>query len=1010
MRFIEILLLALVIITSLHILIAQAQGLPGWVDQYAQFMGCPGNGSISVIGGEGSVSVNVGVALITIDLRGVRVSNWLIYSNNGQLAAYSPPRGALSHSYPLYDWIPAEDWPGTLATSEWGYRLVFNNGSMAVLEFTLNVTNDEQLGGVNLTVVKYLVFCWGRYYFLWVSRIINRGPIALNPTPNWAPIGYTLADTGVVGSTVDHDYQAYANGGQVYLWGPGEWQNWVRYSAPDLQWVAIINPIHPGGLVLAIKPLNTTYSVWLESDFNGLEVRVEYPQFLLEPGGSVSFVALVYGGPFNESQLTEVNLTSLYEACEGLIQQSQFSMWVGTDRVVYLPGMRGLMLINVTSSLNQPVEATLNLTLTYLGGELISDLGQLYSASGELAWSRAINVTVTPGTSKFNVSFTAPVQPGAYLVKATLMVNGAEAWAISLIAVSKPADRVYVAFFFHDHQGTGYTPSGVYTGTPYAFYHVWASELEPYFNYGVYYVQAYLLSQYPLVHWTVELSPPLLWQWWYGLRYGVYEQTPSGLAYIPPLSPTNPYMQLVNETIWMFRDMASRGQVELATSFFDHPIAGFLVTYFGPQWLGLLSDDARLGVEVTSLVLGVNSTVFWVPEMWWSDELVPLLAGAGVKVVVLDQQYEYNGAEGELHGIYVPYTITVNGSRVTVLFRDTFMSNLLSFTVNNEDNPAQAELNARLMVVDLVLRGIEHPGGVDVVATDGENWIIMSKSPPLAALFFSYLLNYLNQTQAIGVLETVTVSQAVKLAGVAYNLTYIPPQTWAGTAAIWDSTPTQQLMWSMANDALECWLQNRTRLGANASIVEWMIMHMIDSDHYYMSFLDEDYVTKYWGPATLRACRTGDVPTWVYLAWYRLTTAINPPPTYTLTVTATAGNLAVPITVSANALVNLINETVEGSLRLRLYNGSTAIIKVPGVVGEYRFSRWVVSGGGVAMVGNGTIKVVVNGNVSIRALYTRPSPPTQLPIANSMVLLSLLAAMVLAIAIIAVLMRLRALT
>jgi len=1007
MRFIEILLLALVIITSSHVLVAQAQGLPGWVDQYAQFMGCPGNGSISVIRGEGSVSVNVGVALITIDLRGVRVSNWLIYSNNGQLAAYSPPRGALSHSYPLYDWIPAEDWPGTLATSEWGYRLVFNNGSMAVLEFTLNVTNDEQLGGVNLTAVKYLVFCWGRYYFLWASRIINRGPIALNPTPNWAPIGYTLADTGVVGSTVGHDYQAYANGGQVYLWGPGEWQNWVRYSAPDLQWVAIINPIHPGGLVLAIKPLNTTYSVWLESNFNGLEVRVEYPQFLLEPGGSVSFVALVYGGPFNESQLTGVNLTSLYEACEGLVQQSRFSMWVGTDRVVYLPGMRGLVLVNVTSSLNQPVEATLNLTLTYLGGELISDLGQLYSASGELAWSRVINVTVTPGTSKFNVSFTAPVQPGAYLVKATLMVNGAEAWAISLIAVSKPADRVYVAFFFHDHQGTGYTPSGVYTGTPYAFYHVWASELEPYFNYGVYYVQAYLLSQYPLVHWTVELSPPLLWQWWYGLRYGVYEQTPSGLAYTPPLSPTNPYMQLVNETIWMFRDMASRGQVELATSFFDHPIAGFLVTYFGPQWLGLLSDDARLGVEVTRLVLGVNSTAFWVPEMWWSDELVPLLAGAGVKVVVLDQQYEYNGAEGELHGIYVPYTITVNGSRVTVLFRDTFMSNLLSFTVNNEDNPAQAELNARLMVVDLVLRGIEHPGGVDMVATDGENWIIMSKSPPLAALFFSYLLNYLNQTQAIGVLETVTVSQAVKLAGVAYNLTYIPPQTWAGTAAIWDSTPTQQLMWSMANDALECWLQNRTRLGANASIVEWMIMHMIDSDHYYMSFLDEDYVTKYWGPATLRACRTGDVPTWVYLAWYRLTTAINPPPTYTLTVTATAGNLTVPITVSANALVNLINETVAGSLRLRLYNGSTAIIKVPGVVGEYRFSRWVVSGSGAAMVGNGTIKVIVNGNVSIRALYTKPSPPTPLPITNSMVLLSLLAAMVLAIAIIAVLMRLR---
>jgi len=60
--------------------------------------------------------------------------------------------------------------------------------------------------------------------------------------------------------------------------------------------------------------------------------------------------------------------------------------------------------------------------------------------------------------------------------------------------------------------------------------------------------------------------------------------------------------------------------------------------------------------------------------------------------------------------------------------------------------------------------------------------------------------------------------------------------------------------------------------------------------------------------------------------------------------------------VSANALVNLINETVEGSLRLRLYNGSTAIIKVPGVVGEYRFSRWVVSGGGVPWLATGRLK------------------------------------------------------
>ncbi|MGC9227499.1 hypothetical protein [Caldivirga sp.] len=998
MEIVKLILLALVLIITLPNLIIHAQELPSWVNQYLQSMQCTGGGSISITQDTDSLSINVGVASLTIDLRGVRVSNWLIYSNNGQLAAYSPPRGTLNHSYPLYDWIPAENWPGTLATSLWGYNVVFNNGSVAVVKFTLNVTRDQQLGGVNLTVIKYLVFCWGKYYLLWVSEIINNGSTTLNPAPTWAPIGYTLADTGVVGTTVDNDYQAYANGSQVYLWGPGNWQNWVRYMAQDVQWVALINPVHPGGLVLAIKPFNTTYSVWLESDFNGLEARIEYPQFLLRPGGSVTFVALVYGGPFNGSQLTEVNLTSLYDTCEDLIQQSQFSLSVFTDRVVYLPGMAGSIYVNASSNLRQPTEAMLNVTILYLGDGLISSIGQLYS-SGEVVWSRSLGVLLNPGVNTFRVNFTAPTRLGAYVIDASLNVNGVSTQSLSLIAVSTPADRVYVAFVFHDHQGTGYMPNGIYAGTPYAFYHVWASELEPYFNYGVYYVQAYLLSQYPLVHWTIELSPPLLWQWWYGLNYGIYEQTSNGLLYIPPLGPMNPYMQLVNETIWMFKLMANRGQVELATSFFDHPIAGFLVTYFGPQWLGLLSDDARLGVEVTRLVMGVNSTVFWVPEMWWSDELVPMLAKAGIKVIVLDQQYEYSSAVGELHGIYVPYYIMVNGSRLIVLFRDTVISNLLSFTVNNENNPGQAELNARLMVVDLVLKGIKNPNGIVTVATDGENWIIMSKSPPLAALFFNYLLNYLNQTQSIGVLETVTVSQAIEHARAVYNLTYIPPQTWAGTAAIWDSTPTQQLMWSIANETLNCWLQNKSRLGTNSTIVEWMIMHIIDSDHYYSSFLDEDYVVKYWGPATLKACATGDVPTWVYQAWYRLEMAIRPQPLYTLSVIASAGNETVPISIYANEFIDVINKTTMDAARLKLYNGSLALIKVPEAVGDYRFSGWIINGGSVLFVGNDTVKVMVNGNVTITAAYSKPQPPIM-----SIVVLSLLIAVVVIVIVITALM------
>lgn len=862
---------------------ANAQSLPSWLTPYVESMGCPSSGSITVTQPTwGYVNVNVGVAQLTIDLRGVRISNWYIPANGGQLAAYSPPRGSLAHSYPLYDWLPAEDWPGTLATSTWNYTVAFNNGSLAVLEFTLTEYNDQQLGGASFTMVKYLVFCWGKYYFLWISNITNIGSVVLNPVPYWAPIGYTLADTGVVGSTASHDFQAFMNGNDIYVYGPGNWQNWVRMQAPELRWVAIINPYHPGGLVLAIEPYNASYSVWLESDFGGLEVRIEYPAFQLQPGQHLVFVAMVYGGPFNEGQMDAVNLSSLYRESEALAQQASYAVAVSTNQVVYEPGQAMRITVSIRSGVG--ANGTLMVRIAYLGTQLITSPSQLMNL-GNVVYTYSEPVAVEPGNSSFTVNATAPSQVGAYVVQAAFepAPGSAASGAATLIAVSEPSYEIYAAFFLHDHQGTDYLPNGVYFScgfdAPWAFYNVWGSSIgpcsvasfSPFYSYGAYYVQAYILSQYPQIHMTIELSPPLLWQWWYGLHYGIYVSTPTGMVYIPPNST---YMHIVGRTLQMFVEMAERGQIEIATSFFDHPIAGFLVAYFGPKWLPLLYADAVLGREVTQLATGVDAAAFWVPEMWWDDELAPILARAGARIIVLDAQYEYNGAQGQLDGIYVPYTLTVNGSGIVVLFRDTELSNLLSFTLNNVNSPSQADLNARILVVDLVLRGIRHPGGIDVIAMDGENWMIFAPNPPWAAVLFNNILYYLSQAQALGIVRTVTLSQAIRLIPPTHRLTYVPTQTWAGSPSLWYSTQAQAKMWGIANEALDCWLSNMGRLGANSTIVAWMIMHLIDSDHYYSTFLDEDYVTKYWGPATLHSCETGDVPTWVYSAYHRLMDAI----------------------------------------------------------------------------------------------------------------------------------------
>ncbi len=73
----------------------------------------------------------------------------------------------------------------------------------------------------------------------------------------------------------------------------------------------------------------------------------------------------------------------------------------------------------------------------------------------------------------------------------------------------------------------------------------------------------------------MHLSPSLLWQWNYRLRHGFLTQDGS---YVPP---NDPRLDRVRRALEAYKKLAEEGHVEIISSFFNHPIPGYVASSYG---------------------------------------------------------------------------------------------------------------------------------------------------------------------------------------------------------------------------------------------------------------------------------------------------------------------------------------------------------------------------------------------------------------------------------------------
>ncbi|MEI7474479.1 MAG: glycoside hydrolase family 57 protein [bacterium] len=275
--------------------------------------------------------------------------------------------------------------------------------------------------------------------------------------------------------------------------------------------------------------------------------------------------------------------------------------------------------------------------------------------------------------------------------------------------------------------------------------------------------------------------------------------------------------ELIRKIIPKYKEMQDKGQIEITTSPYNHPILPLLIemnsadraipTIQLPENTDTMLDDAKeqtsRSIKRYEELFGKKPQGIWLSEQCISPESIELISKMGFKWTITDEGNLSKTIEKEFirdfHGDLVDpfdlckaYNVKINDSEIKVLFRNSVLADLIGFEYGNHDPEAAAnDLYERIKGIQSSLETSPEKHHIVTIALDGENcWESYYKD---GRPFLDTLYRLMSEDETLNVTR---VCDFVDKLESTTTLDTIHSGSWINRSfQLWIGDPTKNLAW-----------------------------------------------------------------------------------------------------------------------------------------------------------------------------------------------------------------------
>jgi alpha-amylase/alpha-mannosidase (GH57 family) len=304
--------------------------------------------------------------------------------------------------------------------------------------------------------------------------------------------------------------------------------------------------------------------------------------------------------------------------------------------------------------------------------------------------------------------------------------------------------------------------------------------------------------------------------------------------------------EILGQVLPAYADAAKRGNVELSTTPYYHPILPLVcdTNIGGESTPGLplptrrfrRPEDAvlhvRRAIELHERTFGNRPVGLWPSEGSVSEEVLALASKQGIQWMATDEgvlarSVGYNfsrDGHGRLHGdsaemLYNIHRYENGDTQMSLVFRDHTLSDLVGFVYSGM--PAQDAANHLLHSIREAGRPVIERGKDAVVSIilDGENaWEYYEQSGR------EFLRRFYDGLQRDPLIETATISEAIARHNPSHfnRLNRLVPGSWIyANFNVWIGAPEDNKAWDLLSEARDYFDRNSNRVGEAQRKLAW---------------------------------------------------------------------------------------------------------------------------------------------------------------------------------------------